>query len=289
MRRFDLALFLELNDAYRAKPFMRALRSLEPAAIALRGATQAQKLARTFELKGRSVLEIGCGRGEVARALSAEHGCRVVAVDIKPRAEWAQANGVEFLVADLTDGPPAELGTFDFIFSWSVWEHVRHPYALLEQAKKLLAPAGVFRLSANLYRGPQASHRYREVFFPWPHLLFEDDVFEDFYRHHGMPPRRPAWVNRLTAAEYQRYFDLLGFSVQKTWYTITPLDRELYQRFEDRLSRYPIFDLERDFIHVVLTHHDGSGRLRGAMRAASNLALSPLMRRFGRRFRVRKA
>jgi SAM-dependent methyltransferase len=287
MRRFDLALFLELNDAYRAKPLVAAPRSLEPAAIALRGATRARKLAKEFELEGKSVLEIGCGRGEVAHALAADHGCRVVAIDIKRRAEWAEANGVEFLVADLADGAPSKLDAFDFVFSSAVWEHVRHPYTMLKEAKKLLAPDGVFRLSANLYRGPQASHRYREVFFPWPHLLFEDDVFEDFYRHIGMRPARPAWVNRLTAAEYQRYFDLLGLCVQKLWYSITPLDREFYQRFEDRLSRYPIFDLERDFIHVVLTHRRAGGRTHGTMRARE-LASFPLLRRLWRTLRRRQ-
>jgi 2-polyprenyl-3-methyl-5-hydroxy-6-metoxy-1,4-benzoquinol methylase/spore maturation protein CgeB len=253
MRRFDLALFLELNEAYRARPLAPAPRCNDPETLASRGTTRARKLVDRFDLKGKSVLEIGCGRGEVARALAAEHACRVVAIDIQRRAEWAEPNGVDFLVADLTDRTPSELGEFDFIFASSVWEHVRHPYTMLERTKKLLAPHGVFQLSANLYRGPRASHRYREVFFPWPHLLFEDDVFEDFYLHIGMQPARPAWVNYLTAAEYQRYFHLLGYSIQKLEYSITPLDREFYQRFEDRLSRYPIFDLERDFIHVVLT------------------------------------
>jgi 2-polyprenyl-3-methyl-5-hydroxy-6-metoxy-1,4-benzoquinol methylase len=253
MRRFDLALFLELNEAYRARPLVPAPRGNDPETLASRGVTRARKLVERFDLKGKSVLEIGCGRGEVSRALAAEHGCRVVAIDIQPRADWAEPNGVDFLAADLTDGTPSELGEFDFIFASSVWEHVRHPYAMLERTKKLLAPHGVFQLSANLYRGPSASHRYREVFFPWPHLLFEDDIFEEFYVHIGMDPARPAWVNYLTAAEYQRYFHLLGFSIRELRYSITPLDREFYQRFEDRLSRYPIFDLERDFIHVVLT------------------------------------
>jgi len=284
MRRFDLALFLELNEAYRDRPLVPVPRSSEPAATASRGATRAQNLARKLDLEGKSVLEIGCGRGEVARALAAEHGCRVVAVDVKRRADWADASGVEFLVADLSEGAHAELGRFDLIFSNSVWEHLRHPYAMLRETKRLLAPGGVFRLSANLYRGPKASHRYREVFFPWPHLLFEDDVFEDFYRQIGMRPARPAWVNHLTAAEYQRYFDLLGFSAHKLWYSITPLDREFYERFKDRLSRYPIFDLERDFIHVILGHRAG-GSPSPAIRAGVDSTWRSLTRRLRRRFR----
>jgi SAM-dependent methyltransferase len=275
-----------LNEAYRAKPLVPAPRSSEPETLAARGASRAQRLARRFELQGKPVLEIGCGRGEVARALAAEHGCRVVAVDIKRRAEWADASGVEFLVADLSEAVPAELGRFDVIFSNSVWEHVRHPYAMLRAAKALLAPRGVFHLSANLYRGPKASHRYREVFFPWPHLLFEDDVFEDFYRQIGMRPARPAWVNHLTAADYRRYFDLLGFSVQKLGYSVTPLDREFYARFEDRLSRYPIFDLERDFIHVVLGHQSAGGLLSPLRRAAGDPLWRPLTRRIRRMFRA---
>jgi SAM-dependent methyltransferase len=212
----------------------------------------------------------------------------VVAIDIKRRAEWAAARGVEFLVADLSEGAPAELGTFDLLFSNSVWEHLRHPYAMLRGARRLLAPGGVFRLSANLYRGPKASHRYREVFFPWPHLWFQDDVFEAFYRHIGMRPARPAWVNHLTAAEYQRYFDLLGFAVHKLWYSITPLDRAFYQRFEDRLARYPIFDLERDFIHVVLGHGPAAGAGAGAA-PRDDRSWRALTRRLTRRLRLNRA
>ena len=55
------------------------------------------------------------------------------------------------------------------------------------------------------------------------------------------------------AAHYQLYFRQLDFEVAKEWFTSTPIDEELYERFEDKLGRYPRYDLERDFLHVILT------------------------------------
>jgi SAM-dependent methyltransferase len=278
MRRFDLALFLELNDAYRAKPLVAAPRSLEPAAIALRGATRARKLAKEFELEGKSVLEIGCGRGEVAHALAADHGCRVVAIDIKRRAEWAEANGVEFLVADLADGAPSKLDAFDFVFSSAVWEHVRHPYTMLKEAKKLLAPDGVFRLSANLYRGPQASHRYHEVFFPC-HTCCSRTM----YSRTGTPS--------LGQSSDRRRIPTLLRSARVLRSKIVVLDHAPRPGVlpEVRGSVVALSDLrlERDFIHVVLLHRHGGGHTRGTMRAGG-LASFPLMRRLWRTFRRRQ-
>lgn len=102
---------------------------------------------------------------------------------------------------------------------------------MLQRAHDLLVPGGNLLLSANLYRGPKASHRYREIFFPWPHLLFSDEVIDDFYRNHlKMIPEGEtwlseesvepsyrdqelwgsAWVNQLSIADYFNYFNLAG-------------------------------------------------------------------------------
>src|SRR5204863_6563140 len=97
------------------------------------------------------------------------------------------------VVQGYADGDIAALGRFDYIYSFSVWEHIVHPYTALVNARELLEPSGTMFLQAQLYCGPKASHRYREVFFPWPHLLFTDDVFEEFYRSVGREPKRPAW------------------------------------------------------------------------------------------------
>lgn len=253
---YDLALFLALNEEYASKPVIPQPRSYNPADVAQFGSRQAASLSKRFPVAGKRVLEIGCGRGEVARALAAEYGCEVCGLDIKEYPEWKSetASRVTFKILDLTQDDFAPLGRFDFIYSLAVWEHIEHPFAALMATKQLLAPEGRFYLYANLYRGQIASHHYRDVFFPWPHLLFADEVWADFYRSRGEIPRLPARVNKLTAAHYLLYFDLLGFKAEKLSYDIRKIDQEFYARFEDVLGRYPRFDLEKDFIHALLAH-----------------------------------
>lgn len=253
--RFDLGLFQELNQEYAARRSHKARANTE-AAVQQRGLKRAESLDRKFGLAGKRCLEVGAGRGEVVRALAEHYGVEVVGVDVERHPVWdaPQPAGASLLLRDISTEPIADLGHFDLIFSFSVWEHVRRPYEALAAAKRLLAKRGDFYLSANLYRGSQASHRYREVYFPWPHLLFTDEVFEDFYRAKGKPPKRPAWVNRLSAAEYHAYFEALGFSVIDCSYSTLKWDEAFYRRFEDVLGRYPRADLERDFINVHLRH-----------------------------------
>jgi hypothetical protein len=43
-------------------------------------------------------------------------------------------------------------------------------------------------------------------------------------------------------------------------FDVTPLDEAFYARFSDILGRYPRWDLERDFFHVVLEKPSGRRR-----------------------------
>lgn len=254
--RFDLDLFEQLNLEYAAKRSHPAPRSNEAEAVARRGEHRARWLATRFGVRGKRCLEVGCGRGEVVRALAAQHGCEVIGVDVGEYSEWSgpQPPGAALLRRDISVDPILDLGRFDLIFSFSVWEHIRRPREALVAVKRLARRHGDIYISANLHRGTQASHRYREVFFPWPHLLFSDEVFEQFYEKRGVRGQRAAWVNRWSAAEYLMCFAELGFSVLECSYATTPIDEEFYSRFEDILSRYPRADLERDFIKVHLRH-----------------------------------
>lgn len=254
--RFDLDLFTALNDEYASKPLYTGARDLgDRSAMESQGSKRARTLQSRYKVRGLRCLEIGCGRGEVGVALSTEYGCSVTGLDITEYPEWAarQSDALQLRKLDVTSEDYAELGQFDFICSFAVWEHMHHPLAAIRAAFALLKPGGRIYLSANLYRGPKASHRYREIYFPWPHLLFEDRVFEEYYVRLRGKPARPAWVNRLVAEQYLHYFREAGFNIDKIWYNETPIDEAFYQRFEPVLGRYPRVDLMRDFIHADLS------------------------------------
>lgn len=256
--RFDLALFMQLNDEYRDKPVVPKPRTFDERSLDEAAVRRLGSVERRLVLDGKRVLEIGCGRGHICRRLADDYGCEAVGLDIKDYPQWPelQGNGVDLRVHDVSGDDNAALGTFDVILSFAVWEHVVHPYAALRGVKELLAPGGRAYVYANLYRGPKASHRYRDVFFPWPHLLFTDEVFAEFYEATTGRPRSAAWVNKLTAAHYLFYFEQLGLVPEQLWYSAEAFDAEFYARFESILGRYPKFDLSHDFIHAVLRHAD---------------------------------
>ncbi len=272
--RYDIDLFLKLNEEYKTNPLVAEPPKYDKDTLVERANKRAANINRRVNVSGKRVLEIGCGRGEVGRALNSQFGCEVVGVDVSSYPNWDEVqDGVSLIQTDLTDEKHIDIGSFDLIYSNSVWEHVRHPYTMLERAFDVLKPGGYLLLSANLYRGPKASHRYREIFFPWPHLLFSDEVIDEYYRHHlkkspvgdtwiqedsAEPSYRGAqvwgssWVNQLSIADYFNYFKLVGFENLHTNYSTTPLDEEFLKRFSDKLDRYPRYDLERDFIHAKL-------------------------------------
>jgi SAM-dependent methyltransferase len=258
-RAFDVNLFRELNDEYRNRPIVPAPPSYDSASLKARGKQRVEGLNHIVPLANARVLEIGCGQGEVVREIAARYpGAHVLGVDVQRRDRWQEVTepNARVMVHDISKGANHELGRFDLIVAITVWEHMEHPYSALRAVKELLADAGRAYLTINLYRGTHASHLYRDVYFPWPHLLFEDEVFLDYYDYIGKPAEVPAWVNKLTAEQYIAYFDEIGLSPETLSYRTTKIDEAFYKRFEAQFSKYPRRDLEREYLNVVLVHKE---------------------------------
>lgn len=107
------------------------------------------QLMRLVGPPSQRVLDVGCGRGELAHALE-EAGHTVTATDFEPPAAKLR----EFFQSDLRDGLALpEDRVFDVILLADVLEHMSEPERLLEDAARHLAPNG--RLLVSL---PNAVH-----------------------------------------------------------------------------------------------------------------------------------
>jgi SAM-dependent methyltransferase len=179
---------------------------------------------------------------------------------------------VKLIEADLSAEDVVEEESVDCVISGAVLEHVSRPIEMLEAIHRVLRPGGRAWLYFNLYRGPSASHRYNEVPFPWPHLLFDDAVCRAYYKRvHGRGNVPFAWVNRMTIGGYVQTVDELGFRVVELKRRVIPIDVGFYQRFEEELGRYPALDLETDFATLVLEKESPGRWRKGRDRAQPEL------------------
>jgi SAM-dependent methyltransferase len=98
-------------------------------------------LVRLGELRGRRVLEVGCGTGRLSQALEERELARVWAVDTSSAmVERAKALGVNARVAR-AEALPFKAGWFDAVVMRMVLHLVERPRALA-QAARVLAPGG---------------------------------------------------------------------------------------------------------------------------------------------------
>jgi SAM-dependent methyltransferase len=253
-RAYDLALFEELQAEYSTKRLVRAAPRYDRDSVTKRSQGRIETIHARIGLAGKTTLEVGCGSGFEVWYLGTHLGCDAWGIDPVPRRAWPSLTGprVHLVDGDMAAAPALPSATFDRVLSFTVWEHIEHPYAALQETYRVMKPGGVAWIRANLYRGPTASHRYRHIHFPFPHLLFPDDVIAEGLGRAGGPAVGAAWVNRLTWEQYEAYIIEVGFRIKALSFDIYPLDEPFYARFEDVLGRYPRRDLERGFFSAIL-------------------------------------
>jgi 2-polyprenyl-3-methyl-5-hydroxy-6-metoxy-1,4-benzoquinol methylase len=99
-------------------------------------------LALLADVRGKRVLDAGCGEGRFARML-AERGAKVTAFDFSPRmieharaAETASPLGIEYLVVDMTNLSRFASETFDIVVAYlSIIDVPDYERALMEIAR----------------------------------------------------------------------------------------------------------------------------------------------------------
>ena len=126
---------------------------------------------RPEEMKGKLVLDVGCGMGRFAE-VATRWGARVVGIDLSAAAEVAAQNlaSREFvaLQADVFALPFAA-ESFDVIYSMGVLHHTPDCEAAVKTLGKYLKPGGV--LSVWLYSGYNKWYRFSDFWRRYTHKM----------------------------------------------------------------------------------------------------------------------
>ncbi len=279
INKYDLKLLEKLNKEYEKEakrlPYVRRDREFILEKALKRIALMQHQLKVDF--KGLTVLELGCGKALISANLpKVAKVKKAIGIDIFQYDAWDEHKNwrVKLIKGDLAEEQLVKPESVDVIVSGAVMEHVTRPIEMINAIYKTLKPGGVAWMYFNLQRGPRASHRYNEIYFPWSHLLFDDSVCAEYYdKHHDQKYVKAnydaesgdigdakgtgfSWVNRMTVAEYLLVFQEAGFEILDLIRRVMPIDIPFYIRFEDILGRYSALDLESDFATFILRKPD---------------------------------
>lgn len=151
------------------------------------------------ELRGRDVLEVGCGTGVHARLL-ASAGARVTAVDLTPTAVRLTRRRLALagLDADVREADAESLpfadGSFDFVWSWGVIHHSERTDRVVAEIARVLRPGG--RVALMVY------HRSSLTF--WLNYVLYRGVVRGGLRRESPAELANRWSDGVLARHYTR-------------------------------------------------------------------------------------
>lgn len=94
--------------------------------------------------KGK-VLDLGCGHGDYSKRLN-DLGFDVTACDVDI-SRFKYGGEIEFLACDITKGLAFPDSSADYIILMEVVEHLRNPYTVMAELKRILKPGGSLIIS----------------------------------------------------------------------------------------------------------------------------------------------
>jgi len=125
-------------------------------------------------LRGKTVIDFGCGTGEQSVELACRGAGRVIGIDIRPGVlKAARARAEAAGVADRCTFTTDPVEPADAIVSIDGFEHYEKPGDVLAVMARLLRPGGrVFIAFGPPWLHPLGGHLFSVA--PWAHLIFTE-------------------------------------------------------------------------------------------------------------------
>lgn len=167
---------------------------------------------RPEDLRGKLVLDVGCGMGRFAE-VATRWGARVVGIDLSAAAEVAAKNLADRdFIAFQADvfGLPFASESFDIIYSVGVLHHTPDCEAAVKVLEKYLKPGGI--LAVWLYSGYSKWYRFSDLWRRYTHKMKPQTLHSmlkvavPFFYHLNRGLKRVPMVGRPVAGLVQHVF-----------------------------------------------------------------------------------
>lgn len=160
-------------------------------------------------LEGKTVLDFGCGGGDLSRLLIERGASKVYGVDLNSEAlaQARQSNrygsSAEFLLGT-ESSIPLPSNSVDFVFCIAVLEHVIDVDSILAEWHRILRPGGAVWIDWSAWHHPDASHLGPLVPIPYAQCFFsEQTLSRTAARVRRLPSYRPKFWDRDAGGELQ--------------------------------------------------------------------------------------
>jgi SAM-dependent methyltransferase len=174
------------------------------------------------EIRGKRVVDFGCGTGDDAIEMAERGAIHVFGIDIREkwlrRAEaYSRARSVE---DRCTFMPTWSSGTpVDVIVSLDTFEHLDDPRAVLRMMHQMLTPTGCVLIAFGPpWYHPYGGHLYSV--FPWAHCILSERVLVDWRSNLPRKTRvstfEESGLNKMTVRRFEKLiaesdFDVVSF------------------------------------------------------------------------------
>ncbi|MEN3045237.1 MAG: class I SAM-dependent methyltransferase [Candidatus Hydrothermales bacterium] len=226
-------------------------------------------LDKLFNLKNKKVLDLGCGFGNNT-FLIYEKNAKVFAVDIEKDFVYVvnlkrKLTGYKIYTV-VGDGLslPFKDNSFDLVICTHTLEHIKDPFLLLREMKRVLRNRGILYLSIPNYLFPFEPH-FRVILLPYLSKKFSKVLLKSFFYKKRLKKINKRWEdipfleNFLYELNFIKYFDLeklikrVGFKIYKKNFVFKEEFRPSKKLiFKKILKSLKFFPFESRFIAVKI-------------------------------------